>query len=154
MDNVWKTKHFNSCCGLNWLMAEHHTVLCSLPPSQWDGGKNKKKPHKVELMSWDKSVYKDRGKGNDNNYGKYMNIKMYITVMHKQLLTIPWPMSISPSKQWKGEVNFHPLQNFFHLMSYGTEFSLVQWKSAFLILFLLRCLGLSLWTALALYSTA
>ena len=28
------------CCGLSRWVAQHHTVLCLLPPSQWDGGEN------------------------------------------------------------------------------------------------------------------
>lgn len=38
------------CCGLMWQVNKHHTVVCSLPPSQWDGGENKKKI-KVEFVA-------------------------------------------------------------------------------------------------------
>lgn len=34
--------NFPSCCGLTQQVAQHHIVVCSLPPSQWDGGENKK----------------------------------------------------------------------------------------------------------------
>lgn len=30
------------CYGLTQQVTKHQTVVCSLPPSQWDGGENKK----------------------------------------------------------------------------------------------------------------
>ena len=52
------TVHFMSavialrpCCALSQWVAQHHTVLCSLSPSQWDGGeKCRGKKRTVELM--------------------------------------------------------------------------------------------------------
>jgi len=26
-----------TCCDLTWHVAEHHTIICSLPHSQWGG---------------------------------------------------------------------------------------------------------------------
>lgn len=54
------------CIFLNWcglaqkVKHQHHTVVHSLPSSQWDGWENKKKKKakknpKVELMSWNKN---------------------------------------------------------------------------------------------------
>lgn len=36
-------------CGFTWQVAEHHTVICSPPPYQWDGGSWTEK-NKVGLM--------------------------------------------------------------------------------------------------------
>jgi len=44
--------HQNDCCGLTWQVAEHHTVLRSLPPLPREMGERiekKKKPNKLEL---------------------------------------------------------------------------------------------------------
>ena len=38
------------CCGLSRWVAQHHTVLCLLPPSRWNGGENYGGKKKVELM--------------------------------------------------------------------------------------------------------
>jgi len=38
------------CCGLTQLVAEHHTFVCSLPPSQWNGGESWQKKKKVQVM--------------------------------------------------------------------------------------------------------
>lgn len=50
----------HGCCGLTWLVAEHHTVLRSLPPLPREMGERiekKKKPNKLELGCWDKTIY-------------------------------------------------------------------------------------------------
>ena len=54
----------------------------------------------------------------------------------------------------KIEMKSHPLQNSFIMMSYDMEYSFGQFKSAVLILFPPRSLGLLLKMALALYNTA
>jgi len=60
---------------------------------------------------------------------------MYI-MMQKQLLTIPQMMpSIPHEQQKKREMNSHPLQNSFCMMSYDMEYPFGQFKSAVLILF-------------------
>jgi len=58
--------------------------------------------------------------------------------------------------QWAEEshVNANPLQNSFHLMSYGTEYHFGQFKSAAQILFPLSSLDPLLSMALAVYHTA
>lgn len=55
---------FRNCCGLT----QQHTVAQS-PPSQWDGmGERIGKKNEVELMDWDKTIYKEREKEKDNSY--------------------------------------------------------------------------------------
>jgi len=51
------------CYGLTQQVTKHQTVVCSLPPSQWDGGENYEgKKKEVELMPWEKSLSKGREK--------------------------------------------------------------------------------------------
>ena len=52
------------------------------------------------------------------------------------------------------KMNFHPVQNPFHMMSYGMEYPFGQFKPAVLILFPPSSLGPSLRMALSLYNTA
>jgi len=57
-------------CGLAWQVVKHHTIVDSLPlHSQWLRGEkwekkkkkeDKKTKNKVELIGWDKTIYKDR----------------------------------------------------------------------------------------------
>jgi len=54
----------------------------------------------------------------------------------------------------ESKINSHPPQNSFHMMSYGREYPLFQFKSAVLILFPPSSVGPSLQMALAPYSTA
>ena len=59
---------------------------------------------------------------------------MYI-MMQKQLLTIPQMMPSYPHEQQKKrEMNSHPLQNSFCMMSFGMEYPLGQFKSIALAL--------------------
>ena len=59
----------------------------------------------------------------------------------------PWAME-------EHEMNSHPLQSFFHIISYGMEYPFGQFKSAVLILFPPSSLGLSLQMSWALHNTA
>jgi len=42
--------HPNDCGCLTRLVAQHHTVLCALPPSQCDGEVNWEKKNKVQFV--------------------------------------------------------------------------------------------------------
>lgn len=43
------------CCGLTWKVAEHQTVVHSLPPSKWGGEENwKKQSRTCELKLFNK----------------------------------------------------------------------------------------------------
>jgi len=59
----------------------------------------------------------------------------------------PWAME-------EHEMNSHPLQSFFHIISYGMEYPFGQFKSAVLILFPPSFFSPSLWMTLSLYNTA
>lgn len=65
--------------------------------------------------------------------------------MHKQLFTIPQAAE-------EGDVNSHPLQKSFHIMSCGMWYPFGQFKTAILILLPLSSLSPALWMALALYN--
>ena len=67
----------------------------------------------------------------------------------------PPPINVQlDSEQQKTKINSHPLQNSFHMMSYGMEYSFGQFKSVMSILFPARNLVPSLRMALALYNAA
>jgi len=66
----------------------------------------------------------------------------------------PTDSQLAPWAVEESQINFHPLQNSFHLMPYDMEYPFVQVKSAVLILFPPSSLGSSLQMALALYSAA
>ena len=61
---------------------------------------------------------------------------------------------LAPHSAEESHMHCHPLQNSFHVMSYGMEYPFGQLKSAVLILFPPSSLGPSLRMALALYNTA
>jgi len=68
----------------------------------------------------------------------------------------PWPLTnaqLTTQTVEKSQMNSHPLQNSFHMVSYDMEHPFVQFKSAVLILFPSSSLGPLLRMTLALYST-
>jgi len=79
---------------------------------------------------------------------------MYITNDVQAIAHHPLTNAQLAPKQWKRELNSHPLQNSFRMMLYGMEYPFVQFKSDVLILFSLSSLEPSLGMDLALYNTA
>ena len=61
---------------------------------------------------------------------------------------------LAPRAAEERKLSSHPLQNSFHMLSYGMEYPFGQFQSAVLILFSPSYLGPWLRTALALYNTA
>ena len=90
-------------------------------------------------------------------YKKIITTFIYISVcnvMHEQFLSTPHPMPSQPQAGEESQMNSHPLQNSFSLMSYGIEYPFGQFKSAVLFLFPPSSLGPSLRVALALYNAS
>ena len=61
---------------------------------------------------------------------------------------------LAPWAAEESQMKSHPLQNSFHMMSYGMEYPFVQFRSAVLILFPPSSLSPLLRMALALYNIA
>jgi len=75
--------------------------------------------------------------------------------MQKQLLTTSLTNTqLAPRAAEEREIPSHPLENSFHMLSYGIEHLFGQFKSSVLILSPPTSLGSSLRMALALYNTA
>ena len=85
----------------------------------------------------------------------YIDTTIYITSDAQAVAHHP-PGDAQPIPQAAGarEMNCHPFQYSFLILSYGVEYPFSQFKSAVLILLPTGSLGPSLRTALSLYNTA